>query len=201
MLFDPVGHWTEIGAEHHSVHTAQLDRGAYPNCIEPHGVDQDIRLEVVKWRPLVRVRSACRRVLDPVVVEVPIEFEASNDRRESATHVGDQNLQLRVAIEHAGGDHPGAVNGRVEGSANRLIETVLHQNLVADRLHRRMDMHDNVVRFRKLPQPFGLGAVEEDAIRAVAVAGRHRNCLGAALADLRARVRWPSVRTRRDSDS
>jgi hypothetical protein len=42
--------------------------------------------------------------------------------------------------------------------------------------------HD-VIRFRKLPQPFRFGAVEEGAIRAVAVAGRHRNRLGAALAD------------------
>jgi hypothetical protein len=49
--------------------------------------------------------------MDPVVVEVPIEFEASKDRRESAAHMNDQHLELRVAIEHAGADHPGAVTG------------------------------------------------------------------------------------------
>jgi hypothetical protein len=38
-------------------------------------------------------------------------------------------------------------------------------------------------RLRKLPQPFRLGAVEESAIRTVAVGGRHRNRLRAALAD------------------
>src|SRR5580704_15736860 len=40
-----------------------------------------------------------------------------------------------------------------------------------------------IVRCRKLAQPFRLGAVEERAFRAVAVAGRHRNRLGAALAN------------------
>ena len=96
-------------------------------------------------------KAAGRRVLDPVVVEVPIEFEASNDRREPAAHVGDQHLQLRVAIEHAGGDHSGAVNGRIKGSANRLVEAVLHEHLMPDRLHRWMNMHHDVIRFRKLP--------------------------------------------------
>ena len=61
------------------------------------------------------------------------------------------------------------------------VEAVLHERLMPDRLHRWMDVHHDVIRCRKLPQPFRLGAVEEDAIRAVAIAGRHCNCLGAAL--------------------
>src|ERR1700684_916640 len=104
MLFDPVWDWTVIGTEDHSVHTAHLNRGAKSNWVEPHGIDQDVGLEIVEWRPLVRVRPAGRRVLDPVVVEVPIEFEATNNRRESTAHVDDQYLQLRMAIEHTGGD-------------------------------------------------------------------------------------------------
>ena len=44
-------------------------------------------------------------------------------------------------------------------------------------------MDHDVIRFRKLPQPFRLGAVEESALRTVAVAGRHRNRLGAPLTD------------------
>jgi len=46
-----------------------------------------------------------------------------------------------------------------------------------------MDVDHDVIRFRKLPQPFRLRTVEEGAFRAVAVAGRHRNRLGAAVAD------------------
>ncbi len=94
-----------------------------------------------------------------------------------------QHLQLGVAIEQTGGDHPGGVDGRVEGSPNRLVKAVLHERLVPDRQHRWMNVDHDVVRCRKLPQPFRLGAVEEGAIRAVALAGRHRNRLGAALAD------------------
>jgi hypothetical protein len=52
------------------------------------------------------------------------------------------------------------------------VEAVLHERLMPDRLHRWMDVHHDVIRCRKLPQPFRLGAVEEDAIRAVAIAGR-----------------------------
>src|ERR1700685_1672735 len=77
MLLDAVRYRTEIGAEHHSVHTAHLNRGSHSNGAEPHAVDQDVGLEIVERRPLVRVRLARRRVLDPVVVEVPIEFEAA----------------------------------------------------------------------------------------------------------------------------
>src|SRR5271167_909116 len=183
MFCNPVWHRTEVGAKHHSVHTAHLNRGAQSNRVEPHAVDQDVGLEIVEGRPLVGVRPAGGRVADAVVIEVPIEFEASQDRRESAAHVDDQHLQLRVAIEYAGADHAGAVNGRVEGSANRLVEAVLHERLVPDRRHRWMDVHHEVIRFRKLPQPFRLRAVEEDAIGAVAVAGRNRNRLGAALVD------------------
>jgi len=87
------------------------------------------RLPVVlgdsRWRPLVRVGLAGRPVGKPFVDEVPIEFEASKDRRESAAHVDDQHLKLRVAIEHAGGDHPRAVDGRVEGAA---IRTAPHED-------------------------------------------------------------------------
>ena len=46
-----------------------------------------------------------------------------------------------------------------------------------------MDVHHDAIRRRKLPQPFRLGAVEESTFRAVAVAGRHRDRLGTALAD------------------
>jgi len=52
------------------------------------------------------------------------------------------------------------------------VEAVLHERLMPDRLHRWMDVHHDVIRCRKLPQPFRLGAVEEDANRAVAIAGR-----------------------------
>ena len=55
-------------------------------------------------------KAAGRRVADPFVVELPGEFEATKDRREFAAHVDDQHLQLWVAIEHTGADHPGAVN-------------------------------------------------------------------------------------------
>jgi hypothetical protein len=133
--------------------------------------------------PLVFVRPACRRVADPIVVEVPIEFEASKDRREVTAHVDDQHLELWVAIKHAGADHSGTVDGRIEGSADRLVEAVLHEHLMPDRQHWWMNVDHEVVRFGKLPQPFRLGAVEVGAIRAVAVAGRHRDRLGAALAD------------------
>jgi hypothetical protein len=50
-----------------------------------------------------------------------------------ARQVDDQHLKLWVTIEHPGADHPGAVDGRVEGSANRLVEAVLHEHLVPDR--------------------------------------------------------------------
>jgi hypothetical protein len=126
---------------------------------------------------------AGRRIADAFVIELPIEIEASNDRRQSAAQVDNEHLQLWVAIEHAGGDHPGAVNGRVEGPADRLVQAVLHQHFVPDRHHRRMNMDHDVIRRRELPEPFRLGAVEEGAIRAVAVAGRHRDRLRAAVAD------------------
>ena len=63
----------------------------------------------------------------------------------------DQHLKLRVAIEHARTDHPGAVNGRVEGSANRLIKAVLHERVVPHRQHRWMNVGHDVIRFRELP--------------------------------------------------
>jgi hypothetical protein len=67
--------------------------------------------------------------------------------------------------------------------SNRLVETVLHEHLVPDTQHWWMDVHHDAIRRRKLPQPFRLGAVEENAFRGVAVALRHRNRLGAAPAD------------------
>jgi len=92
MLFDPVWDRTVIGAEHHSVDTAHFNRGSQSNWVEPHGVNQDVGLEVVGWRAQVCVRPARRRVADPIVVEVPIEFEASKALREFTAHVHDQNL-------------------------------------------------------------------------------------------------------------
>jgi hypothetical protein len=65
----------------------------------------------------------------------------------------DEHLQLRMPIEHTGGNHPRDVTGRVGRSANRLVEAVLHEYLVSDRLHRWVNMHHEVIRFRKLPQP------------------------------------------------
>src|ERR1700678_2337310 len=121
MLFDPIWDRTVIGAEYHSVHTAHFNRGSQSNWVEPHGVDQDVGLEVVGWRPFVLVRPAGRRVADPIVVEVPIEFEASKDRREFTAHVDDQHLKLWVTIKHAGADHPGSVDCRIEGTADRLV--------------------------------------------------------------------------------
>src|ERR1700733_7413031 len=138
MLFDPVRYWTEICAEHHSVHATHLNRCSNPKRTEPHAVDEDVGLAVLGWRPNVLVRLGGRRVADPFVVKAPIEVEATKDRREFATHMDDQNLQLGVAIEQTGGDHPAAVDGRVERSANRLVETILHEHLVPDRHHRWM---------------------------------------------------------------
>src|SRR5271170_61816 len=89
MLFDPVWDRTVIGPEHHSVHTAHFDRGAQPDRVEPHAVHQDVGLEIVGWRPLVLVRLAGRRVADPFVVKAPIEFDATEDRREFDTHMDD----------------------------------------------------------------------------------------------------------------
>jgi hypothetical protein len=47
--------------------------------------------------------------------------------REFTRQVDDQHLKLWVTIERLGADHPGAVDGRDEGSANRLVEAVLHE--------------------------------------------------------------------------
>src|ERR1700690_2522020 len=145
------------GAQPQPVQPGPFNCGGYSNWGEFPWVGQNVCFEIVEWRPLVRVRAAGWRVGDPVVVEVPIEFEASKYRSEPTAHVNDQHLQLRMAIEHAGGHHPGAVDGRVEGAANRLVEAVLHKRLVPNRLHRWMDVHHDVTRFRKLPQPFRLG--------------------------------------------
>ena len=50
MLFDPVWHRTEVGAEHNSVHTAHLNRGSHSDGAETHAVDQDVGPEVVeRW--------------------------------------------------------------------------------------------------------------------------------------------------------
>ena len=66
--------------------------------------------------------KACRPAdCGPIVVETPGEFEATKDRREFTAHVDDQHLKLRVAIEYAGANHPGSVNGRVEGTTGRLV--------------------------------------------------------------------------------
>ena len=81
---------------------------------------------------------------------MPIEFEASKNRRESAIRVDDQHLQLWVAI-NTPELTTGAVNGRVEGSAKRLIEAVLHERPVPDRQHRWRDVHHDAIRCRKLP--------------------------------------------------
>jgi hypothetical protein len=89
-----------------------------------------------------------------------------------ARQVDDQHLKLWVTIEHTRADHPGAVDGRVEGSANRMSASCPTDS------NRWMDVHHDAIRRRKLPQPFRLGAVEGNAFRGVAVAGRNR--LGAA---------------------
>ena len=46
-------------------------------------------------------------------------------------------------------------------AAGSVAGMVLHQRLVPDRQHRRMNVHHDVIRFRKRPQRFRLGAVEE----------------------------------------
>jgi hypothetical protein len=56
-----------------------------------------------------------------------------------------------------------AVTVEFEGTAHCLVEAVLHQRLVPERHHGRVNVDHEVVRLRVLPQPFGLGAVEEDA--------------------------------------
>jgi hypothetical protein len=40
---------------------------------------------------------------------------------------------LWVAVKHAGADHPGTGDGRIEGTADRLVEALLHEHLVPDR--------------------------------------------------------------------
>jgi hypothetical protein len=95
-------------------------RRAQSNRVETHAVDQDVSLEVVGWRPLIRVRLAGRRAADPLVVEAPTEFEACKDRCEFAAHVDDQHLQFRVG----GQTRRSRSSGRRLGSPRflRLVE-------------------------------------------------------------------------------
>jgi len=75
-----------------------------------------ISLEVLGRQPLVGVRPASRRIANSFVIELPVEIETSNNRRESAAQLDDQHLQLRVPIEHAGADHPAPA--MVESTSN-----------------------------------------------------------------------------------
>src|SRR3984957_1042832 len=80
-------------------------------------------------------------------------------------------IRATLTVESKGRPTPSLRGDNMRGAAPGLT------------LHRWMKMDHDIIRFRKLPQPYSLGPVEEDAIRAVTVAGSHGDRLGVPLAD------------------
>src|SRR5262245_59674124 len=156
-------HRAVIGAEHDAIHAENVYRFAHVWRPETHGVDAEIG-EVVTWALLAADHRALGRAL---ASEPPAEIEAPDNREKPAAHVGDHDLQARVAVEQPRQDHACERHGGVERPSHQLVELELvHLLVVPDRDARRMDEQGHLARLRPFPERKGVRVVDELAVPA-----------------------------------
>src|SRR5262249_51084674 len=123
-------HRAVIGAEHDAIDAEHLHRLAHVRRPEAHGVD--VKLGEIIARPLLAANDGALR--HALAAEPPTEIEPSDDRQKSAAHMGDRDLQVRIAVEQPRQDHAGERHRGVERPPDQFIEFVLiHLLVVSDR--------------------------------------------------------------------
>jgi hypothetical protein len=98
VLLNAIRDRTVVRAENDVVDATHLDRGPHPDRVEAHCVDEDVRFEVIRRFSLVLVHLVDRGVLDPVLVQMPVEVETAQDRSQVPAHVDNQYLQLQLRV-------------------------------------------------------------------------------------------------------
>src|SRR5499433_2681579 len=156
-------HRAVIGAEHDAIDAEHLHRLAHVRRPEAHGVD--VKLGEIIARLLLAANDGALR--HALAAEPPTEIEPSDDRQKSAAHMGDRDLQVRIAVEQPRQDHACERHRGVERPPDQFIEFVLiHLLVVSDRYARRMNEERHLPRLRPFPERKGGFAVDELAVPA-----------------------------------
>src|SRR5262249_60428473 len=99
--------------------------------------------------------------------EPQAEIEASDDRQQSAAHMCDRDLQVRIAVEQPRQDHARERHRGIERPPDQFIEFVLiHLPVVSDRYARRMNEERHLARLRPFPERKRVFRVDESAVPA-----------------------------------